>query len=52
MHLLFLVIAVNSEPNVSWAHPVLGYCIVFFESVHEVFRVLPVQILNPETVHA
>ena len=50
VHLLFFVIPVNGEPNVSCARPFLGDCIVFFEGVHEVFGVLTVHTLNPEIV--
>ena len=34
VHLMFFVISVNGEPNLSCACPILGDCIVFFEGVH------------------
>ena len=52
LNLLFFIVPVNGEPNLSCARPVLGDCIVFFEGDYEVFGVLPAHILNPEIVNA
>ena len=51
MHLLFFIVPVNGEPNVSCARPFLGDCIVFFEGAHEVFSVLPAHIIKPKIVN-
>ena len=48
VYFLFFVIPVYGEPNVLCARPVMGYCIVFFEGVHEVFGVLPHTYLTPK----